>query len=82
MVLTGFQVMSRVFLTWAVTHSVREVGDALVFFILTSCHAGGTPGNCPILANFPFKKIQQSNVKGPHLFLEMEKQVLEHSVIL
>ncbi|XP_061648800.1 very-long-chain (3R)-3-hydroxyacyl-CoA dehydratase 2 [Phyllopteryx taeniolatus] len=24
-VLTGFQVMSRVFLTWAVTHSVREV---------------------------------------------------------
>ncbi|KAG7276425.1 hypothetical protein CRUP_007485 [Coryphaenoides rupestris] len=24
-VLTGFQVMSRVFLTWAVTHSVREI---------------------------------------------------------
>lgn len=24
-VLTGFQVLSRVFLTWAVTHSVREV---------------------------------------------------------
>lgn len=29
-VLTGFQVLSRVFLTWAVTHSVREVH---LFFI-------------------------------------------------
>ncbi|XP_068602394.1 very-long-chain (3R)-3-hydroxyacyl-CoA dehydratase 2 isoform X1 [Brachionichthys hirsutus] len=26
-VLTGFQVMSRVFLTWAVTHSVREMAE-------------------------------------------------------
>lgn len=29
-VLTGFQVMSRVFLTWAVTHSVREVSFMFV----------------------------------------------------
>lgn len=27
-VLTAFQVMSRVFLTWAVTHSVKEVSQA------------------------------------------------------
>lgn len=30
-VLTGFQVMSRVFLTWAVTHSVREV--SLMYYL-------------------------------------------------
>lgn len=30
-VLTGFQVLSRVFLTWAITHSVREVRCVLVF---------------------------------------------------
>uniref|UniRef100_A0A672YYD5 Very-long-chain (3R)-3-hydroxyacyl-CoA dehydratase n=1 Tax=Sphaeramia orbicularis TaxID=375764 RepID=A0A672YYD5_9TELE len=34
-VLTGFQVMSRVFLTWAVTHSVREVQseDSVLLFV-------------------------------------------------
>lgn len=32
MVLTGFQVLSRVFLTWAVTHSVREVRRRLLFY--------------------------------------------------
>uniref|UniRef100_A0A3B4DBB9 Very-long-chain (3R)-3-hydroxyacyl-CoA dehydratase n=1 Tax=Pygocentrus nattereri TaxID=42514 RepID=A0A3B4DBB9_PYGNA len=35
-VLTGFQVMSRVFLTWAVTHSVREVQseDSVLLFVV------------------------------------------------
>ncbi|KAJ8407131.1 hypothetical protein AAFF_G00288070 [Aldrovandia affinis] len=35
-VLTGFQVMSRVFLTWAVTHSVREVQneDSVLLFVI------------------------------------------------
>uniref|UniRef100_H2ZSM3 Very-long-chain (3R)-3-hydroxyacyl-CoA dehydratase n=1 Tax=Latimeria chalumnae TaxID=7897 RepID=H2ZSM3_LATCH len=35
-VLTGFQVMSRVFLTWAVTHSVKEVQreDGVLLFII------------------------------------------------
>uniref|UniRef100_A0A3B3DRE1 Very-long-chain (3R)-3-hydroxyacyl-CoA dehydratase n=1 Tax=Oryzias melastigma TaxID=30732 RepID=A0A3B3DRE1_ORYME len=34
-VLTGFQVLSRVFLTWAVTHSVREVQseDSVLLFV-------------------------------------------------
>uniref|UniRef100_A0A3Q3III3 Very-long-chain (3R)-3-hydroxyacyl-CoA dehydratase n=1 Tax=Monopterus albus TaxID=43700 RepID=A0A3Q3III3_MONAL len=34
-VLTGFQVMSRVFLTWAITHSVREVQseDSVLLFV-------------------------------------------------
>lgn len=31
-VLTGFQVLSRVFLTWAITHSVREVGRPFLSF--------------------------------------------------
>lgn len=35
-VLTGFQVMSRVFLTWAVTHSVREVRVSLSFLTCIS----------------------------------------------
>lgn len=30
-VLTGFQVLSRVFLTWAVTHSVQEVRPAVSY---------------------------------------------------
>ncbi|KAE8581738.1 hypothetical protein XENTR_v10024923 [Xenopus tropicalis] len=35
-VLTAFQVMSRVFLTWAVTHSVREVQneDSVLLFVV------------------------------------------------
>uniref|UniRef100_A0A8C5PWB4 Very-long-chain (3R)-3-hydroxyacyl-CoA dehydratase n=1 Tax=Leptobrachium leishanense TaxID=445787 RepID=A0A8C5PWB4_9ANUR len=35
-VLTAFQVMSRVFLTWAVTHSVREVqdSDSVLLFVV------------------------------------------------
>ncbi|KAL4635543.1 very-long-chain (3R)-3-hydroxyacyl-CoA dehydratase 2 [Arapaima gigas] len=35
-VLTGFQVTSRVFLTWAVTHSVREVQheDSVLLFVV------------------------------------------------
>uniref|UniRef100_A0A8C5BIJ7 Very-long-chain (3R)-3-hydroxyacyl-CoA dehydratase n=1 Tax=Gadus morhua TaxID=8049 RepID=A0A8C5BIJ7_GADMO len=35
LVLTGFQVLSRVFLTWAVTHSVREVQseDSVLLFV-------------------------------------------------
>ncbi|XP_069052367.1 very-long-chain (3R)-3-hydroxyacyl-CoA dehydratase 2 [Lepisosteus oculatus] len=35
-VLTGFQVMSRVFLTWAVTHSVKEVQneDSVLLFVV------------------------------------------------
>ncbi|KAJ8255523.1 hypothetical protein COCON_G00193870 [Conger conger] len=35
-VLTGFQVMSRVFLTWAVTHSVREIQneDSVLLFVV------------------------------------------------
>ncbi|XP_029112694.1 very-long-chain (3R)-3-hydroxyacyl-CoA dehydratase 2-like [Scleropages formosus] len=35
-VLTGFQVMSRVFLTWAVTHGVREVQneDSVLLFVV------------------------------------------------
>ncbi|KAI1899325.1 hypothetical protein AGOR_G00060630 [Albula goreensis] len=35
-ILTGFQVMSRVFLTWAVTHSVREVQneDSVLLFVV------------------------------------------------
>ncbi|XP_048477355.1 very-long-chain (3R)-3-hydroxyacyl-CoA dehydratase 2 [Rhincodon typus] len=34
-VLTGFQVMSRVFLTWAVTHSVKQVQseDSVLLFV-------------------------------------------------
>uniref|UniRef100_A0A674PJG7 Very-long-chain (3R)-3-hydroxyacyl-CoA dehydratase n=1 Tax=Takifugu rubripes TaxID=31033 RepID=A0A674PJG7_TAKRU len=34
-VLTGFQVLSRVFLTWAITHSVREVQseDSVLLFV-------------------------------------------------
>lgn len=44
-VLTGFQVMSRVFLTWAVTHSVREVRDAF--------HAD-------ILSRWPHDRLQET----------------------
>ncbi|NXV86754.1 HACD2 dehydratase, partial [Calonectris borealis] len=35
-VLTAFQVMSRVFLTWAVTHSVKEVQteDSVLLFVM------------------------------------------------
>ncbi|XP_064517512.1 very-long-chain (3R)-3-hydroxyacyl-CoA dehydratase 2 isoform X2 [Pseudopipra pipra] len=78
-VLTAFQVMSRVFLTWAVTHSVKEPGSMQSHLgrCIAKCH------KCSTLSkglSAQVSSMVKSRIKFSHSFMELVQT--EDSVLL